>query len=212
MTKDRFYFSHDYNARADVKIRQMIAKHGYVAYGLFWAIIEDLYQNDNKIPLDYECLAYDYRCSTEVIKSIINDFDLFKIENSFFGSISVSRRLSEREARSEKARKSAAARWGYANAMRPHSDRNAIKERKGKEIKVKDSKKESKGKLPTLADVEKYFSENGYEKHAAKKMYDYYTAADWIDRNGKPVKNWKLKAIGVWFKEENKIQPKKMIY
>ena len=38
---------------------------------------------------------------------------------------------------------------------------------------------------------------------SAQKFFNYYTAGEWHDGNGKPVKNWKQKAIAVWFKPEN---------
>ena len=45
------------------------------------------------------------------------------------------------------------------------------------------------------------------------KAYTYYSQADWTDRNGNKVKNWKQKMFSVWFKEENlKDLPKKMVY
>ena len=52
MSKQSFYFSHDYNTRADIKIKKLIVKHGYEGYGIFWALIEALYQNENALPLD----------------------------------------------------------------------------------------------------------------------------------------------------------------
>ena len=80
MSKDTFYFSHDYNARSDDKIKNLIRKHGVAGYGIFWCIIEDLYNNANALRLDYEGIAYDLRADCETIKSIINNFDLF-LEN-----------------------------------------------------------------------------------------------------------------------------------
>lgn len=142
--KDTFYFSHDYNARNDIKIKRLIAKHNYLGYGLFWAIIEDLYNNANALPLDYECIAFDLRADIETVKSIINDFDLFTHEDGFFGSLSIQKRLDERNLKSIKARESALNRWNKsernANALPTQSDSNAIKERKEKEIKGNESK------------------------------------------------------------------------
>ncbi len=104
MSKDTFYFSHDYNTRNDIKIKKLIAKHGFLGYGLFWAIIEDLYNNANVLPTDYECIAFDLRTDAEIVKSIVNDFDLFIIEEETFGSSSVERRLEDRNEKSIKAR------------------------------------------------------------------------------------------------------------
>jgi len=138
--KDTFYFSHDYNARTDPKIKRLMAKHGMTGYGIYWAIIEDLYNNANALQTDCESIAYDLRVDSEIIKSIIFDFDLFKIDGEIFSSLSIQRRLDDRNEKSEKARKSAEYRWNKklenANAMRTQSDGNAIKERKGKERKL----------------------------------------------------------------------------
>ncbi len=47
---------------------------------------------------------------------------------------------------------------------------------------------------PTREEVEKYCKErnNGVD---AKKFFDFYDAADWIDSKGNPVRNWKQKVI-----------------
>ncbi len=113
-------------------------------YGVFWSIVEDLYNNANALPTDYESIAYDLRTDCDIIKSIINDFDLFVIDGNEFGSSSIENRLNERNEKSKKARNAALSRWNKsesnANVMQTHSESNAIKERKGKEIKGKDIK------------------------------------------------------------------------
>ena len=115
MTKDTFYFSHDYNARSDQKISKLLAKHGMLGYGLYWAIIENLYNNNNTLEIDYDCLSYDLRSDSEIIKSVINDFGLFEFYENTFGSISVERRLNERTKKTKKAEDSANARWSKDN-------------------------------------------------------------------------------------------------
>lgn len=133
------YFSHDYSTRLDDKIKVLIRKHGMLGYGAYWAIIEDLYNNANALRTDYEGIAYDLRIDDNVVKSIINDFDLFIVDGDEFGSLSIGRRIEERNKKSQKARESALSRWNKkqddANAMRTQCDSNAIKE---KEIKEKE--------------------------------------------------------------------------
>src|SRR5690606_23194824 len=144
MSKDTFYFSHDYNVRNDIKIKKLINKHGFLGYGLFWAIIEDLYNNTNVLPTDYECIAFDLRTNPDVIKSIINDFDLFVIENDTFRSISVERRLSESNANCIKATESVLKRWNKNKketiVLQTNYDSNTKKESKGTKIKVNQTK------------------------------------------------------------------------
>ena len=137
MKKETFYFSHDYNVRTDEKIKSLIRKHGMEGYGVYWSVVEDLYNNANALRTDCDGIAYDLRVHTDIIKSIINDFNLFEIQDEYFSSISIEKRLSQRVEKSVKAKESANKRWNNnANAMRPHSERNAIKESKVKESKV----------------------------------------------------------------------------
>lgn len=197
MGKDTFYFSHDYNCRADAKIKRLLVRHGYEGYGIFWAIIEDLYNNANALPLDYESIAFDLRTDCDKVKSILNDFDLFVISGDTFSSLSVERRLYERNEKSVKAKLSAQERWNRvrndANALRPQSDRNAIKESKGKESKGKENNTsliESIGAdapTPTIPKAVKTFQEREihfygsiaaykeiYPKEMLRAFYDYW--------------------------------------
>lgn len=210
--KETFYFSHDYNTRADNKIKRLLAKHGITGYGIFWAIIEDLYNNANALRTDYDCIAYDLRTQSDIIKSIINDFDLFIIDGDTFGSISVERRLNERNTKSEKARISATYRWEKkqydANALRPQSDSNAIKEKKVKESKIKEKKIKTKyGDSVFLTDDELLKLSEKYGELQAREMIeildnykvskgvkykdDYRTILNWVvdrynEKNNKP--------------------------
>lgn len=145
MTKDNtFYFSHDYNAMSDEKIKNLLCEHGLNGYGAFWAIVEMLYNNANALRTNYKSIAFDLHSNEKFIKSVINDFGLFIIDGDNFGSESVERRLNERNEKSISAKKSADLRWKKhrenANALPTQSDSNAIKESKVKEIKEKKTK------------------------------------------------------------------------
>lgn len=137
MKKETFYFSHDYTTRADEKIKQLLYNTGMEGYGVYWAIIEDLYQNNNSLKCDYARISYDYHCSSDLVEKIIEDFNLFLIEGNNFKSVSIQKRLELREAKSLKAKQSANKRWNSnAKKLKSHTDRNAIKESKGKDIKL----------------------------------------------------------------------------
>ena len=58
---------------------------------------------------------------------------------------------------------------------------------------------------PTFEEVLSYAKERNRED-LAKKFYDYFTAGDWVDSNGKKVERWKAKFI-TW--ENNTEKPKK---
>ena len=184
MSKDTFYFSHDYNSRNDEKIKFLLRKHGFNGYGLFWAIIEDLYNNANALRTDYEGIAYDFRVDVLLIESIIKDFDLFVFEGDTFGSLSVQKRIDERDSKSVKARISAHKRWTNANAMQSQCEGNAIKESKGKEIKEK--------KVIKVKDIPILFRDSIYndiEVFSASFLGTQYEGANFNFYYEK-VKNW----------------------
>ena len=152
MPKETLYFSHDYNSRSDPKIRRLLMKHGMAGYGVFWAIIEELYQNTNVLPTYYDGMAYEFHSDEKTVKSIINDFDLFKIDGENFSSDSVKRRLEFKNYKSLKAKESIAKRWNIPDTNVSINDTNVsnqdtnvspldtniiLKESKVKESKVK---------------------------------------------------------------------------
>jgi len=197
MPKDTFYFSHDYNARNDEKIKRLIRKHGMIGYGIFWSIVEDLYNNANALRTDYEGIAYDLRSDCEVVASVVNDFDLFIFDGDFFGSNSVQERLDQRNNKSESARKSASYRWGNANAKQTLSEGNAKKERKGKEIKGKEIKYRDN---ISLLEKEKIKLDLEFGEDTVQKCFDflssykvektYKTKSDYLT-----IKRWVVDAV-----------------
>lgn len=59
---------------------------------------------------------------------------------------------------------------------------------------------------PSIDEVISYFQEKGYFEEVAKRAFEYYSVANWVDAKGNQVKNWKQKMNSVWFKPENKKQ------
>ncbi len=155
MKKEAYYFSHDANAKDDPKILQLRMEMGWEGYGLFWAIIELLRnESDHRMRTHYKGIAFALQTQEDNIKRLINDFDLFQIDDQYFWSESLLKRMELKEERSEKARQSAKKRWNQnndANAMRTHSDGNAnamqLKESKVKESKVNVVNEESHNEI-----------------------------------------------------------------
>lgn len=200
------YFSHDYNARNDPKLTKLKMVQGMDGIGIYWCIIEMLYEQGGYISLnDIDTIAFELHTQCECITSVLKNYHLFKFTDDKFYSESVLIRLELRADKSKKTSSAALTRWAkYTDAMQMHSKSNAIKgkERKGNKKKVKEFTP------PFLDEVKTYFNENGYSEETAVKFYKSYSVANWIDSKGNPVKNWKQKAINVWFKEENLIVKK----
>ena len=67
-------------------------------------------------------------------------------------------------------------------------------------------KRSAPAPAPTLEEVQTFFKENGYSVEIATKAFRYYADANWRDSRGEPVRAWKQKMRGVWFKDEHKHQ------
>ena len=48
---------------------------------------------------------------------------------------------------------------------------------------------------PTFEEVQAYAKTRKYTPITPQKFFDYYSTAGWVDRDDKPIKNWKLKFI-----------------
>lgn len=178
------YFSHDVTARQDEKVKDLIFKHGLLGYGIFWAIVEDLYQNENILQTNYERMSFEFHCDIHVLKSVINDFNLFVFEDNNFGSMSVQKRLEKQIEKSTKARESIQKRWSYernTNVIRGETDRNTIKESKVNKSKVKEIKQNE-----TVFNVEIYPTFNDFwdlydkkvDRELSQKKWEKLTQAE----------------------------------
>ena len=77
-----------------------------------------------------------------------------------------------------------------------HATEEDIEEDKDKEKEVEKKRRKRRKDFspPTLAEIESYCKSrnNGVD---AKRFYDYFSAADWVDSKGNKVRNWKQKVI-----------------
>ena len=132
------YFNHDSVARLDIRVIKLRSKLGYEGYGVFWAVLELLFTEENKLCIDdYDSLAFGLQCDSDVLKQVIEDFDLFVLEDGCFYSRRLNNHIEEINNKSNKAKENASKRWNNATAMQPHSDRNASKVNKSKVNKIK---------------------------------------------------------------------------
>lgn len=160
--KDAYYFSHDANALTDPKILAMRCDYGMEGYGLYWAIIEML-RNEEKYKLDYNkntFRAIKTLTNTTVdvekyITDCLEDYKLFQLEDNKFFSNSLLKRMEEYDHKKaisrENGRKGGAPK-GNQNARKSKEDNQETTENKqqvvleqtetteNKQSKVKESK------------------------------------------------------------------------
>lgn len=146
--KDTFYFSHDYNARNDLKIQALISDHGPAGYGIFWAISEVLHEEEGHLihidNVTIKALAKQMSTSVEQINLVLKscvEIGLFHENSDGIFSKRVNENIKQREEISKKRSKA-----GRISAKSRHNstsvehvltsvEQNPTKERKGKENK-----------------------------------------------------------------------------
>ena len=89
------------------------------------------------------------------------------------------------------------------------TNNDTVTESNGTDIEEDKIRKDKNKKFvpPTLEEVKAYIQENGYNVDA-NYFFDYYSKGNWIDGQGKPVRNWKQKLI-TWAKKDAEKAPQK---
>ena len=191
------YFNHDSTARNDYRIIKLRATLGYEGYGVFWALLELLFTEENKICMSqYDILAYGLQCDSKILKQVIEDFDLFVIEDGCFYSRRLNNQIDEINNKSNIAKENAKKRWNNAKAMQPHSNGNASKVEysKADKSKVKKSNYYNDISFPDYYDIhyakrieQDVNKTKEYHKHLesigyVKDINNYNGQAKWVKK------------------------------
>lgn len=117
MAKDSYWFKHDYNARNDEKILELLSEYGAEAYGIYWMIVETMAENENggvKATL-MGGLSHGFRVAKGRLIEIIDTclaIDLFYEKEGFYYSRRMLRHKEERKFLSEMGKNGAEKKWG----------------------------------------------------------------------------------------------------
>ncbi len=162
--KDTYYFPHDFHARHDTKINAMMVDFGVEGYGMYWVLIELLYeQRGNKLEkfpkLFYGLaaeLSVDPDRAEKFVLALLNEYRLLDEDETYIWSEAVLRRIEIRE--NKRLMKVTAGRVGgiHSGITRKKKQNEAplqeIEANEAKERKVKESK--GKNNTPKLSDSE----------------------------------------------------------
>jgi putative replication initiation protein len=152
---NKSYFSHDSNARNSDKLLKVRMDLGAEGYAIYFMILERLREEDDYISKnDYMMIAYDLRVDEEKVKKVINDYDLFIVDDDVFYSKSFMERMTIKDSKRLKAQKAVNERWEKekkkkeqekyernTDVLQTYNERNTnlYKEKKSKEKKSKDN-------------------------------------------------------------------------
>lgn len=117
MQKPSFYFTHDANARNDIKIIRLRRQLGMEGYGIFWSFIEILRETTGyRLPLSaIDDIAFDINVSKEKAEAVVTNYGLFTIDDQHFFSDRLIRNMeiyqSTRQQLSEAGKRGMQKRW-----------------------------------------------------------------------------------------------------
>lgn len=119
------YFQHQLNARKDEKLRKLLIKEGWAGVGLFWGLLEDLgLEKSHRLECDYETLSFDMHAPAELIKRVVENYGLFRVNKGYFTSIKLNEFMEAVEEKYQR-RAEAGKKGGKAKAMLKQTDSNA---------------------------------------------------------------------------------------
>ncbi len=189
------YFNHDSTARNDYRIIKLRATLGYEGYGVFWALLELLFTEENKICISqYDILSYGLQCDPKILKQVIEDFDLFVIEDGCFYSRRLNNQIEEINNKSNIAKENAKKRWNNATAMQKQSNGNASKVEVEAKAKAKKSNYYNDISFPDYYDIhyakrieQDVNKTKEYHKHLesigyVKDINNYNGQAKWVKK------------------------------
>lgn len=205
--KDLQYITHDLGARNDPKLLMLQMEMGGQGLAIFWCLVEMLWENDGRLPLDPRPIAFSLRWATaEEVDRVIREFGLFENDGDQFWSRSALERIAQKKerlaVRENSARNAANVRWGRtadADAMRGACESNAG----AMPIKIDryiDKQKESNNTPLTAAEffVSFFFGNVKDPGAEANRFVNYYADRGWKYQDGTPVtdteraaKDWK---------------------
>lgn len=196
------YFRHDYNARNDIKLQSVITKHGAVGIGVYWIIVEMLYQNGGELPLDIaRNISVAYFTDFKVVESVINDFDLFENDGNVFWSVRIRQMIDNTKKVSDARKAASRQRWSRKQEkpenpeFRKTASHPPAKEELSLFAQPEEQKKRTYFKPPTVEEVAAYVKEKGYSIDA-EQFVAFYESKGWMVGKNK-MQKWKS-AVATW--------------
>lgn len=202
------FLTHDIGARNDPKLMELQMDMGGQGLGIFWCLVEMLWENGGSIPANYKSIAFALRwCKPAEVEKVVAGYGLFQVEDGNITSRSASERIRVKREKSESlsaSRSNAAnARWKQrrskddASAMQPQCECNADAMQSDASIylSINKSINQSNNNTPlTAADIYDFFLfEMNFKDPAgeAERFIIHYRDKEdpWTYADGNPVKD-----------------------
>lgn len=121
------YINHKVSNRSEYVFRKLIERKGAAAYGVYWYILEELYESGGKMLFEeIEPISKVLCVRKDFVVSVIKSFSLFQYDSESFWSDEVIEQIEKRQKIKDKRKEAANKRWV--------SEKNIIMPEKEKEV------------------------------------------------------------------------------
>lgn len=121
------YINHKISNRSEYVFRKLIERKGAAAYGVYWYILEELYESGGKMLFEeIEPISKVLCVRKDFVASVIKSFSLFQYDSESFWSDEVIEQIEKRQKIKDKRKEAANKRWV--------SEKNIIVPEKEKEV------------------------------------------------------------------------------
>ena len=121
------YINHKISNRSEYVFRKLIERKGAAAYGVYWYILEELYESGGKMLFEeIETISKVLCVRKDFVVSVIKSFSLFQYDSESFWSDEVIEQIEKRQKIKDKRKEAANKRWV--------SEKNIIMPEKEKEV------------------------------------------------------------------------------
>lgn len=121
------YINHKISNRSEYVFRKLIERKGAAAYGVYWYILEELYESGGKMLFEeIEPISKVLCVRKDFVVSVIKSFSLFQYDSESFWSDEVIEQIEKRQKIKDKRKEAANKRWV--------SEKNIIVLEKEKEV------------------------------------------------------------------------------
>lgn len=121
------YINHKISNRSEYVFRKLIERKGAAAYGVYWYILEELYESGGKMLFEeIEPISKALCVRKDFVASVIKSFSLFQYDSESFWSDEVIEQIEKRQKLKNKRKEAANKRWV--------SEKNIIVPEKEKEV------------------------------------------------------------------------------
>jgi hypothetical protein len=169
------YINHKISNRSEYIFRKLIERKGAAAYGVYWYILEELYESGGKMLFEeIEPISKVLCVRKDFVVSVIKSFSLFQYDSESFWSDEVIEQIEKRQKIKDKRKEAANKRWV--------SEKNIIVPEKEKEVESSPIVKPTRvNKEQEMKSREREFYNvlvpfvNTYGREMIREFFDYWS-------------------------------------